>query len=162
MGFKRFYLAILVTVVCSFSANGQAIIGGSLNFGSLIPARESLGNIGIGCKLGYEVTENFRAMIDGIYFFDALDVVSYFDLNFNVHRIFSTDDNIKPYALGGLNMLAIGIENNDNRNEFSVNLGFGMVFSVGNQVSPFVELKGQFFNRDNRQYVAGLGLLVNL
>ena len=158
---SQLFIVFLFTTI-SFNLKGQGYIGGGISFGSLIPGEDALGVIGLSGRGGYQFSETFRGMGDIVFYLDGRENVSFVDLDVNANYILAEGETFTPYALAGLNLIFVGIENFDNETEFSVNLGFGTTIATGGIVSPFVELKGQFFNDENRQYVFSFGVLVEL
>jgi len=170
-------LAFVLAGVLSFSSYAQVSINPGIAFGSEI---ESIG-ITVGAE--FFVGDKVSIAPDFIYYFtkkesqvfsgSEIEVKSkLWELNGNVHYYFVNNSNIAFYGLGGLNYSHVGVKYKQTEigsgmvesefeaddGEIGVNLGAGANFPVGQNFTPFAELKYVAASTDQVVISAGVKL----
>lgn len=105
-------------------------------------------NTGLVLEGVYSFTDDVRLAAGFLYYFvdEPKDVsITLMDLNLNVHYIFKNDEDMRIYALGGINSFRFDVSYKDDDDKSSgdetgINLGAGIEYDVGN-VMLFGELK---------------------
>lgn len=169
MSLKSTFLGVIVSLGFAFSAQAQenTRIGGFLAYGTEIE------NIGIGANAEFPIMENLTISPSFIYYLPKKEYmvrVNWFEVNANANYYFVNQDNMSVYALGGLNYSSVkvsfdddyGIFGNysDSDGRFGLNLGGGINFKIGGNITPFAELK--YVIIDGGQLVAGAGVKFNI
>lgn len=169
MNLKSTFLGVIVSLGFAFSAQAQenTRIGGFLAYGTEIE------NIGIGANAEFPIMENLTISPSFIYYLPKKEYmvrVNWFEVNANANYYFVNQDNMSVYALGGLSYNSVkvsfdddyGIFGNysDSDGRFGLNLGGGINFKIGGNITPFAELK--YVIIDGGQLVAGAGVKFNI
>ncbi|MEM6831471.1 MAG: hypothetical protein AAGA66_10020 [Bacteroidota bacterium] len=136
-------LAILLLLgVAAFPSLGQAKVGAGLGFGSEV---ESLG-IGIN---GEFPTANSRIIISPSFILFFPDVINFWELNGNMNYVFSRSS-ATVYGILGLNIARAGFDDistpfgtveGQSDTDLGLNIGVGVNFDIGSNVTPFAEMK---------------------
>ena len=169
MNLKSTFLGVIVSLGFAFSTQAQenTRIGGFLAYGTEIE------NIGIGANAEFPIMENLTISPSFIYYLPKEEygmTMNWFEVNANANYYFVSQDNMSVYALGGLNYSSVKVSFDDdygilgNYSEsdgrFGLNLGGGINFKIGGNITPFAELK--YVIIDGGQLVAGAGVKFNL
>jgi len=148
--------AAVIVLAVGFTTQLQAqfSLGAGLGYGFDI--EEAALNI----RANYAFTEEWRAAPDFLYYFDGEEGISIYEINLNGHYVYVDDDGFRSYALGGLNILAISIEDFDGDSEVGLNLGNGVEYDFTDSIAGFAELR--FAIQDESQLVLSLGAMFRL
>lgn len=176
---KKFLILLCVALV-SLGASAQK---GEQNVGAHLLYGTDIGNIGVGAKYQYNVTDNIRLEGVGDYYLKT-DGVTMFDLNVNGHYLFPINDKVTLYPLVGLNFTHWkqdegGVDYDDNDYEkysddgdsddswslsdssIGLNLGGGVQYTLTDKVRIGAELKYQTISGFNT-IVIGVGVTFKL
>jgi len=136
---KRVAIVIIAVVTMSMSAfaqeKGDMAIGGSLVFGS----GNGYGNVGLGGKFQYNVTNPIRLEGAFTYFFEKKNT-SMWDLSANAHYLFKVADQITVYPLAGVGILGVSSYGHSD-SDFGINLGGGLDYKLADNLFINAELK---------------------
>ncbi len=138
-------------------AEGQAAFGAQINWGSDT-------DIGVGGRILGNIEDiNLEAVGSfDIYFPDdeGQADLDYWEINGNLfyHIHLRNTTSVLPYLGGGLNIARIE-SGADDRTEVGLNLGGGIRFPTGSNITPFVEAKGVISDGPAEQFVATFGVL---
>ncbi|MDL2322768.1 porin family protein [Bacteroidales bacterium OttesenSCG-928-A17] len=133
---KLFFMLVTLIITASvFAQKDEKSVGLNLLYGSKIE------NIGIGAKFNYNVTDPIRVSPSFNYFLKK-DGFSMWEINADVHYLFSIAEKLKAYPLAGLTLVGakfdygdlfdvleeFGIEadDSDSLTKFGINLGGGI------------------------------------
>lgn len=103
-------------------------------------------NTGLVLEGMYSFTDEIRASLGILYYFaDQPDEgsITFFDININAHYIFKNDEDLRIYALAGINSFnfeAKGGGVTESGDETGFNIGAGIEYDIGS-VMLFGELK---------------------
>lgn len=136
--------------------------GASLHAQVRFGAQASWGDnsdFGIGARLEHGLEKLFpktplRAAASFDYFFPSNNV-TYWELNYNVFYQLRADA-LTPYAGGGL-VLGYASANGNSNTDLGVNLGGGLKFKTGGNLTPFIEARVEL--GAGEQFVLTGGLL---
>ena len=146
-------------------ARAQFLVGGGLVYGT------EISSLGIQASGNYAILGNdgLRLAADLTFFFPDEETVlgvevdqSYFTINLNGNYIFHSEDGLKAYALGGLNIGILsseasggGFSSSETNSEVGINLGAGVEYKLA-----FAILYGEakFVISEFDQFVIGGGL----
>ena len=144
---KTVRVAVAMLAVVAFSvvgtqqAQAQVVLGGGLAFGTDV---ESLG-IQAGGHYMLNEEQGIRLAADLIFFFPGEDVPGFdlnvFEINFNGHYLFYSEEELMAYALAGIAIDAVTIETpfgDASDSEVGLNLGAGVEYEM-----PFGYLYGE-------------------
>lgn len=167
MNLKSTFLGVIVSLGFAFSTQAQEStrIGGFLAYGTEIE------NIGIGANAEFPIMENLTISPSFIYYLPKEEYgmkMNWFEVNANANYYFVSQDNMSVYALGGLNYSSVKVSFDNARlgnysasdGRFGLNLGGGINFKIGGNITPFAELK--YVIIDGGQLVAGAGVKFNI
>lgn len=177
---KKIFLAmaLALTGISASAQQGEKAAGINLSYGTEHKA------LGIGVKGQYGITDAIRAEASFDYFLKK-DGLSMWDINLNVHYLFSLTDKLKVYPLAGLTFTnwkfdnTFGIEIDPeyakdlgpeyaqyldevesasaSESKFGVNLGAGLQYDLTDKLSLNVEAKYQLIS-DFDQMMFGVGI----
>lgn len=123
MKIKHILVTLLFLAGIQFTANAQLKLGAGIAYGT------EGSDLGLQFRGVYTITDPWRAAADYIYYFDGVEDLSIWELNFNGHYVFINDEKKTLYALAGLNIIkanydsASGLADNS---DTGLNLGGGI------------------------------------
>ncbi len=163
---KLFLTAVIALLsIGAFAQEGRAYLGGQLAYPTDI---ESLG---VGLKGGYGITDAIRTQATFDYFLKKNNA-SWWDINLDVHYLFSLGDNIKIYPLAGLTYLrgsvdgftqtvstpagSITVGSNESHSDgnLGVNLGGGFQYDLSEKFALNAEVKFQIIKNSNQGVIS--------
>src|SRR5690606_39449067 len=129
----------------SVKAQEETRIGAFLAYGTEIK------NIGIGANAEFPIIENLTISPSLIYYLPKEEYgmkMNWFEVNANANYYFVSQDNMSVYALGGLNYSSVKVSFDNawlgnysaSDGRFGLNLGGGINFKIGGNITPFAEL----------------------
>lgn len=138
------FFIVGVSVAGISKLNAQFRVGGGLVYGTEIE------NIGINANGEYKFNDQW-AVAPGLTYFLPKDIggldYTWFEFNANARYYFDATS-VEPYVLGGLNFASLSIDypdfygyGNTSGTEVGLNLGGGVNFDIGSNVSPYGELR---------------------
>lgn len=156
---------IMASVSSAFAQNEAGEMAGGIN----ILYGTEVGNIGVGAKYRYSLTEEFRAeaALDYIFKKDHENMLSG---NVNIQYLLPIEDSkMTIYPMLGLALgnshechyskEGILIEEKTNTGIAGINAGCGVEFEITDKASVTLEAKYQFFNKHCTQLLLGVGLV---
>lgn len=173
---KKIFLALALALmgISASAQQGEKAAGINLSYGTEHKA------LGIGIKGQYGITDAIRAEASFDYFLKK-DGLSMWDVNLNVHYLFSLTDKLKVYPLAGLTFTNWKFDNafeieidpeyaqyldeddisygsaSGSESKFGVNLGAGLQYDLTDKLSLNVEAKYQLIS-DFDQMMLGVGV----
>jgi outer membrane protein X len=163
---KNVFLVVIVFCAGALfkTTNGQADIGGGLNFGTEIE------NVGLHLRGGYLIQEKFHLGANFSFFFPKEEGsinTTWWAFNINGNYWYTPDGDLYLYPLVGLNIATIKVEGtfntgfgststSDSDTEIGINLGGGVGYMVNDNLLPFFE--GKYVVSDFDQAVFSLGM----
>lgn len=173
---KKIFLAmaLALTGMSASAQQGEKAAGVNLSYGTEHKA------IGIGVKGQYGITDAIRAEASFDYFLKK-EGLSMWDVNLNVHYLFSLTDKLKVYPLAGLTFTNWKFDNafemeidpdyaqymdedditsgsaSSSESKFGVNLGAGLQYDLTDKLSLNFEAKYQLIS-DFDQMMFGVGV----
>lgn len=148
---KLFLVIVTVLMTVSVSAQkGEKAIGLSLGYGTEVK------NLAIGAKFNYNITDPIQLSPSFNYFLKK-DGVSAWEINADVHYLFSIAENLNLYPLAGLSFigskfsygdvsgleeyLGVEVEDSGTSTNIGLNLGGGVSYGITDNISIGAELK---------------------
>jgi outer membrane protein X len=145
------FLLTLAVCLNGFAQKGEKAVGLNLGYGSEIKT------IAIGAKFNYGITDQIRLSPSFNYFFEK-DGLSGWEVNADVHYLFSVAPKISVYPLAGLTFTGwtfdwgglfedlggVEIEGESNSNtetKLGLNIGGGIGYQLTNTIAIGLELK---------------------
>lgn len=173
---KKIFLAmaLALTGMSASAQQGEKAAGVNLSYGTEHKA------IGIGVKGQYGITDAIRAEASFDYFLKK-EGLSMWDVNLNIHYLFSLTDKLKVYPLAGLTFTNWKFDNafemeidpdyaqymdeddidygnaSGSESKFGVNLGAGLQYDLTDKLSLNFEAKYQLIS-DFDQMMFGVGI----
>lgn len=148
--------SIALIGLVSSQANAQVRFGGGLAFGEGVEELGITANALIGLSEKVDIQPSFT------YYFTP-SIISYWELNADVHYSITSSDAVDLYAIGGINYSRFGFELDifgipvdASASEVGANLGLGANFSKGNSITPFGEIKYVVSDLDQLVITAGV------
>ena len=149
---KTLLCAAVLAVVAIPNVNAQFSVRAGVAYGT------DISEIGIQGGAMYQFNDQWRGSAD-LLFYLVGDGVSAYEINPNVHYIFSDTGTAQFYAIGGLNIITVsvdtGIFGNVSASDTGFNLGAGGIFDFGG-VQGQAEAKYELAGGDQLVISAGL------
>ncbi len=101
---RKLFFIFMLAVLGTATSFGQWQFGGGLSLGTESGGTNDMG-LGINARADYSINEQFIITPNFTYWFPSIDYgsLTYWQLNADVHYIFSDNGTMNFYALGGLN-----------------------------------------------------------
>ncbi len=149
-GISSLVLGIIFALNTNAMAQNEFTVGGGLAYGTEVES------IGIQGGATYSFTEEIRGAADLLIFFP--DGFDWWELNFNGHYKFFSEDNINVYGLAGINYATLSFDSQfggGSTSEVGLNLGGGADFGL-DFANLYTELRFVLGDLDQLVLAAGL------
>jgi len=163
---KKLFYFLLFCALAVTSVSAQSFkVGAGAAYGT------DISSIGISANAVYDINKQWEAAGSFIFFFEK-DLVSWKALNANVHYIFSENENMRFYGIGGMNLTFYTIDlpsttfggttigGEQSGSNFGVNIGAGTIKNLNEKLEIFGE--AQYTLSDGSYLTANIGILVKL
>lgn len=159
-----FVFCLLAFIGLSVQAQekGEMAAGANIAYG----VKDGFSNFGIGAKFQYNFTDALRIEPSITYFFKK-DYTTMWDVNVNLHYLFSVAEKFKIYPLAGISMVGIKVKYDydgfdyggyqipggsisDSTTKFGINLGAGAQYWLTETIGLNLDIKYQIVSEFDR------------
>jgi len=140
---KHLFAILFFITGARISADAQFSLGGGMAYRT--ETNGAADNFAVQARGIYAISGPWRVGADFNFYLDGLEYYSVWDLNLNGHCLFVNNDNLKVYALAGLNYISIkydlfmpGYDFSQSEPGFNIGVGINLLFRP---VTGFVEAR---------------------
>lgn len=148
---KRMVMVVVMALSAAFlfaQEKGDMGAGVNLSYGT----KDGFSNFGIGAKYQYNILDNLRIEPSANYFLKK-DYVSMWDINANMHYLFSLGESFRLYPLAGVALVGVKVgegEYSASDSKFGFNIGGGAEYLLTEQFALNLEIKYQIVSDFDR------------
>ena len=148
---KLFIIALMVFVGMSVQAQsvkGDMAAGVNLAYGT----KDGFSNFGLGAKFQYNFTDALRIEPSATYFLKK-DLVSMWDVNVNLHYLFTVAEKFQLYPLAGASLVGMKADygiGSASETKFGFNVGGGAQYWVTETLGLNLDIKYQIVSDFDR------------
>ena len=157
---KLFIICLLAFIGLNVQAQTKSdkAAGVNISYGT----KDGFSNFGIGAKFQYNFTDAIRIEPSATYFFKK-DYTSMWDVNVNLHYLFSVADKFTIYPLAGVSLVGVSVDiptieyggyeiegGSASESKFGFNLGAGAQYWVTETLGLNLDIKYQIVSDFDR------------